>query len=101
MILAGESYVNSEVAVKISLIAVVASVLNNYFGVQTLIPTNNSQHLKNVVLKSAMLCLLLSYPIIKLWSYEGAALLLCISEIYLLSGLYMKHKKLKLNIIVQ
>ncbi|MBR9846559.1 MAG: oligosaccharide flippase family protein [Algicola sp.] len=99
-LLAGAEFLNAELSVKIIMLSVIFGVLNNFLGVQTLVPTGHAKTLRNIVLASSLLCLSLSFFVVSKWSYQGAALLLLFCELYIFLCFCYKHKRLKLGLVI-
>ncbi|MFV0573829.1 MAG: oligosaccharide flippase family protein [Vibrio sp.] len=98
-IVAGKEFLQSADIVEFMLIVIVLSVLNNFFGVQTLIPLKKEKELRKIVSYSAILCLFFSIPSVYFFDNLGAVSLIALSEFFIFIMLLHLHKKNDFKVI--
>lgn len=98
-IIAGEQYLQVKQAMVMMMIAVFFSVINNFYGVQTLISSGYSYVLKNIVFSASIICLLMIFPIVYYYDYLGSVLLLVFIEFIVFVLLRYYHYKLNLKLL--
>ncbi len=70
--------------------------LSNVFGVQTMLTFGMSKEFNRIVTGSAILNLLLTFPLVKIAGASGAALAILITEIFVTIAMYVKVRSLGL-----
>lgn len=99
IIISNTDYLQANSTVIVMMFAVFFGVVNNFFGVQTLIPVGLDNKLREVVMLFAIIALFLSFPIVVHFGYFGAACLLVLIEVGIFLGLFRVHKKNHVNLI--
>jgi PST family polysaccharide transporter len=85
---------------RIILIIPLCVFLNNLFGTQILLNTSQDKLFFRVLLFTAMLNIILVFPLTYFFSYIGTSISMVISEIFLLLGMYYYARK-KINEILK
>ncbi|WP_415679574.1 oligosaccharide flippase family protein, partial [Vibrio mytili] len=90
ILVSGSEFIPARETVLIMMVVVIVSVANNFFGIQSLIPTKNEKVLRKIVVAGATLCLIMMGPVIYYFDYIGSAFLVLSVEafVFVLLGLY-------------
>jgi polysaccharide transporter, PST family len=70
--------------------------LSNVFGVQTMLTFGLNKEFNRIVTSSAVINLLLTFPLAKFWGASGAGLAILLTEIFVTAAMYMKVRSLGL-----
>ena len=96
-ILLSPEFVDSIIVSRILAISMFFMVLSNTYGTNYLIIIHKDRELRNITIVCSLLGLLLSYPLVKLYSFIGAALVVFISRCLLGICIYRYAQKCKRN----
>lgn len=88
----GNNYKTSIVVLEILSIVVFISVINNFLGVQILLPLGYKKEFSRIVLISGLLSMLVMIPLSYLYSEIGAAVSILFAEVIVLLSLLWFHK---------
>lgn len=94
-ILLSNEFANSVVVLRILAISLFFMVLSNTYGTNYLIIVHKDRELRNITIICSVIGLLLSYPLVKFYSYIGAALVVFISRFLLGITIYLYARKCK------
>jgi len=98
VIAAGPEFAPAAPVLQVLMLSVVLGVLNNFLGVQTLIPFGFKSEFSKVVLRSGVLSLALTLPLAYLFGAIGAAVSVVLVELVICIGLVALHRKHQINV---
>ncbi|MGE4260514.1 flippase [Shewanella sp.] len=96
-IISGKEFENASIVLKILMFTVLASAINNFFGVQTLLPLGYKELFGQAVIKGAFVSIIIILPTVYMLGPIGGAISSVTSELIVFYLLIEKHKQLNLN----
>lgn len=97
-IVSGEEYIAASPVLIVLAISILFSIINNFFGLQTLIPFGYQNVFSKVVMTSGFLGLICIFILTAFYGEFGAAIAILMAEIIVLIMLFKIHLKFELNI---
>jgi O-antigen/teichoic acid export membrane protein len=98
-LIAGEEFYEAAKVLDILLISILLSVLNNFYGTQTLIPLNYTKQFGYIVTSLGVLSMCFSFPLIYLFGSYGAGYSVCVAELLIFIGLIRFHNIKNIHIL--
>jgi O-antigen/teichoic acid export membrane protein len=98
-IVAGAGYEPSIIILRIMAILIVISVVNNFLGVQTLIPVGLKNKFSRIVLVSALFSMAYIFVLVSNYNAIGASVAVVITEFIIMCSLFSLHRKKGISII--
>ena len=99
LIMAGSDYLEASSILSLLTFAIFMSVINNFFGVQTLIPLGYKRVLMKIVLIGGLVSVITLVPLTISFGAIGAAITVCIAELLIFVLLVKSHLQKNLKII--
>ena len=94
-IMLGDSFVESVKVLRILSLSVIFLALNDTFGTNFLIINHHEKELRNITLKASIIGFLIAFPLVKFYSYIGAAITIFVSRFILGVLTYIQYRRLK------
>jgi O-antigen/teichoic acid export membrane protein len=99
LILAGEQYLDSILVLQLLGGVIFISIVNNFLGIQTLVPLGFKSILSKIVLRSGIFSLFSLIPLVYFFDSVGAALSVLITELVICLNLIIFHKNNNIKLL--
>lgn len=100
LIFSGNSYSDATILLDVLSVSIILSVINNFYGLQTLVVNGLKVSFSSAVTRGAILSFMIILPSVYFYSALGGAISVVVSEIIIFYFLRLEHKKNKLNILI-
>lgn len=98
-ILSGDEFESANNILKILMFTVLFSAVNNFYGVQTLIPLGMKDDFGKAVIRASIITMIMIIPTVYFFGAMGGAIASVLSEVVVFIFLYMVHRDNNLKII--
>ena len=100
LIFSGNSYSDATILLDVLSVSILLSVINNFYGLQTLVVNGLKSSFSFAVTRGAILSFMIIFPSVYFYSALGGAISVVASEIIIFYFLRLEHKKNKLKILI-
>lgn len=98
-IIFGEEYIEGHIALKILMIWVLFSILNNFLGIQTLVASNHSKEYGNAFMITVVIAFVANIVLVQKYNGCGVAIALLLSELSLTLLLLYKIFRINMKVV--
>ncbi len=94
-IMLGDDFNESDIVLRILSLSIIFLALNDTFGTNFLIINHHEQELRNITIIASIIGFFIAFPLVKYYSYVGAAITIFASRFVLGVLTFIQYKRLK------